>query len=70
MNSSLLAKGISHTFLIAGGLVFLVGDKALREIWNITSVPAEVIGIGGGLALMLLGAAIRFRQPKPDQNPE
>ena len=59
MNSTLLAKAISKVFLGIGGLIFFLGDRALREIWQVSLVPAELLGIGGGIAVMLLGAAIQ-----------
>ena len=70
MKSSRLAKAISQTFLVAGGLIFFFGDRALREIWKMNFVLAELLGIGGGLSLMFLGAAIRFAATKSTGTPE
>jgi hypothetical protein len=45
--------------MIAGGIVFFVGDRALREIWHFDLASAELIGIGGGVLLMVLGGILQ-----------
>jgi len=53
------ARALSNVLLFVGALIFILGDRALREFWKVDFLPAEVCGIGGGLLLMLLGAAIK-----------
>jgi hypothetical protein len=43
----------------AGAIIFFLGDRALREFWHLRFVPAELIGIGGGILLLVLGAMIQ-----------
>jgi len=59
MDATTLAKGISKALMFVGAVIFISGDRALREIWKFKFVPAEVCGIGGGILLMLLGTAIK-----------
>jgi hypothetical protein len=59
MNSTTLAKPISKVLLAAGAIIFFFGDRALREIWNVHFATAELCGIGGGVLVMFLGAAIQ-----------
>lgn len=59
MDSRPVVRAISKAFLVAGGIIFFFGDRALREIWTVGFAPAEACGIGGGLLLMLLGGAIQ-----------
>lgn len=70
MNSTSLARVISKVFLVVGASIFFFGDRALREIWKVRFVFAELFGIGGGIALMLLGAAIRPTAIKQSVGPE
>lgn len=66
---NLFAQVLSKLLMLAGGLAFFFGDRALREIWHWRFAPAELAGIGGGLLLMILGAALQhqFRQTRPSQ---
>jgi hypothetical protein len=59
MGTTALARGTSKALLVAGGIIFFFGDRALREIWKVNFVLAEVCGIGGGLLLMVPGGAFR-----------
>jgi hypothetical protein len=54
--------------IFVGATIFLVGDKFLREIKNVTFAVSESVGILGGLSLMFLGAgiAIAGKSPKPE----
>jgi hypothetical protein len=53
-----VARVLSKVLLFTGVIIFIFGDRALREFWKVDFVLAEVCGIGGGLVLMLVGAAI------------
>ncbi len=59
MRIATLARGISRVLLGAGALIFLVGDRALREIGHLRFVPSELLGIGSGLLLIILGAVLQ-----------
>lgn len=56
-----MLKAFAKTLMAAGAVIFLVGDRALRAIWNVPFVTAEAIGIGGGVGVMLLGLALQSR---------
>lgn len=56
----MMTKGLAKVLLVVGGMLFFFGDSALRRIWGVATVPAEVIGIGGGFFLMTLGAILQF----------
>jgi hypothetical protein len=58
----------SRILIFVGATIFLVGDKFLREIKNVTFAVSESVGILGGLSLMFLGAgiAIAGKSPKPE----
>lgn len=60
MNATMAAGGLAKVLLVAGGVLFFFGDSALRRIWGVSLVPAEVYGIGGGVLLMMLGAFLQF----------
>jgi hypothetical protein len=72
MMATILARGLSKLLLVAGGIIFFFGDRALREIWHFDFVPAELLGIGGGILLMILGGLLQSaakRQQTPDATP-
>ena len=50
----LLSKGL----MVIGGLVFLFGDRFLREIMHFSFLMGEVTGILSGLLLCAIGFAI------------
>jgi len=59
MMTTILARGLSTVLIVAGGIIFLIGDRAFREIWHFDLVPAELLGIGGGILLMILGGLLK-----------
>jgi hypothetical protein len=56
----LVWKGTARLLMIAGALVFFFGDKLLSEIRHTSFAAAEFLGIGAGLALLILGAAVEL----------
>jgi len=54
-----LLRAVSKTLLVVGVLVFLFGDRFLREFYHADFVTAELAGIGGGLVIAILGAALK-----------
>lgn len=64
MNESAKSTGIatiqflSKVLMVIGGLVFLFGDRFLREILHFDFLLGEVVGILSGLLLCALGFAI------------
>lgn len=64
MNESAKSTGtatlqlLSKVLMVIGGLVFLLGDRFLREIMHFNFLLAEVVGILTGLFLCALGFAI------------
>ena len=64
MNESAKSAGIatiqflSRVLKVIGGLVFLLGDRFLRNIMHFDFLMGEVIGILSGLLLCALGFAI------------
>ena len=49
---------LSRTLLMVGAAGFLIGDRFLHEIMHVNAVASEVIGIGGGILVMLIGGAL------------
>lgn len=64
MNESAKSAGIatiqflSKVLMVIGGLVFLLGDRFLRNVMHFGFLTGEVIGILSGLLLCALGFAI------------
>lgn len=64
MNESAKAAGtatiqfLSKVLMITGGLVFLLGDRFLRNVMHFSFLMGEVIGILSGLSLCALGFAL------------
>lgn|GEM_PF-3925085 len=64
MNESAKSAGIStiqflsKVLMVIGGLVFLFGDRFLRNVMHFDFLAGEVIGILSGLLLCALGFAI------------
>lgn len=66
-------QAIGKVLLVIGALVFFFGDRALREMWSWNFVPAELVGIGAGILLMVLGGLLQaaFKaENDPDENSE
>jgi hypothetical protein len=57
-------QGLSKLLLVVGGLIFFLGDRALREFWRVPFGMAIVAGIGAGVAVMLAGAALQLLLPE------
>jgi hypothetical protein len=55
---------LSKLLMILGAVAFLIGDRSLVAFANWHFLPALVVSVLAGLALMALGASIskRFRQ--------
>jgi hypothetical protein len=49
---------LSKVLMVIGGLVFLLGDRFLRNVMHFGFLTGEVIGILSGLLLCALGFAI------------
>lgn len=56
-----VAQAFAKLLLVVGGVVFFFGDRALEEFWKVSFVPSLVVGIGGGIAFMVAGAAIQSK---------
>jgi hypothetical protein len=61
----LVAQALSKLLLVNGGLIFFFGDRALQEFYNVTFLTSLLVAIGGGVAMMLAGAAIQSAISKP-----
>jgi hypothetical protein len=59
-----LIQATSKVLLTIGGLIFLVGDKALHDFWQVNYGVAILAGIGVGLAVMVAGAALQLALPE------
>jgi hypothetical protein len=59
-------KAISSVVLFIGVIIFLFGDRFLREIYHWRFVSAEVTGIGSGLLIASLGGALKMVAGKKD----
>jgi hypothetical protein len=64
MNESAKSAGIatiqflSKVLIVIGGLIFLFGDRFLRNVMHFDFLMGEVIGILSGLLLCGLGFAV------------
>lgn len=64
MNESAKTAGIatiqflSKVLMLIGGLVFLFGDRFLRNVMHFGFLTGEVIGILSGLLLCALGKSV------------
>lgn len=52
-------NAVAKALGFVGAALFIIGDRMLRAIWNVPFVPAEVIGVGAGVGLMLIAFAIQ-----------
>lgn len=53
-----LIRVLSRLLLWVGAAVFVAGDAYLFEIRHVNFFASVALGIGGGILVMLLGAAI------------
>ena len=58
-------QGCSRLFVLAGAAVFFVGDRFLHEVEHVDFPTSELVGIGGGVLLMMLGAGIGMLGKSP-----
>jgi len=50
-----LLKGVSQALFVLGGLMFLVGGRAISEFTKTERILAEMLGIGLAVVFVILG---------------
>ena len=61
---ALLACG--RTLIVLGGLIFLLGDRLLRGVFDYRFMYAEVVGLLGGAIIMAIGGLLQYAAKSPD----